>query len=126
MQSSISPRRRLPQATFIDSGGTMVPIRIAVATTLLWAACAAAQGPDPAIARSVAAGCSGCHGTNGASMGVVPSLAGMPRAEIILKTQEFKSGKRQGTIMPQLAKGYTDDQIDLAATWFALQPAQAK
>jgi cytochrome subunit of sulfide dehydrogenase len=104
----------------------MALIRIAVVTSLLWAACAAAQSQDPTLGRSVAAGCSACHGTNGASVGQVPSLAGAQRAEIILKMQEFKSGKRQGTIMPQLAKGYTDDQIDLAATWFASQPAPAK
>ena len=29
--------------------------------------------------------------------------------------------------MPQLAKGYTDEQIDLAAAWFAAQaPVPAK
>ena len=104
----------------------MVAARIAVVTTVLWAACAAAQGSDPTLARNIAAGCSACHGTNGVSVGQVPSLAGMQRAEIILKMQEFKSGKRQGTLMPQLAKGYTDDQIDLAATWFAMQPTPGK
>ena len=104
----------------------MVLVRIVVATCLLWAVCASAQSPDPALARNVAASCSACHGTNGASVGQVPSLAGSQRAETILKMQEFKSGKRQGTIMPQLAKGYTDEQIDLVATWFAAQPAPAK
>jgi cytochrome c553 len=29
-----------------------------------------------------------------------------------------------GTIMPQLAKGYTDEQIDLVAGWFAAQKAK--
>jgi cytochrome c553 len=104
----------------------MVPVRIAVATSLLWAACASAQSPDAALARNIAASCSACHGTNGASVGQVPSLAGAQRSETVLKMQEFKNGKRQGTIMPQLAKGYTDEQIDLAATWFAAQPAPAK
>ena len=102
----------------------MIPVRIAVAASLLWAACAGAQTPD--TARNVAASCSACHGTNGASVGQVPSLAGAQRADTIMKMQEFKSGKRQGTIMPQLAKGYTDEQIDLAATWFAAQPAPAR
>jgi len=54
----------------------------------------------------------------------VPSLAGSQRAETILKMQEFKSGKRQGTIMPQLAKGYTDEQIAALAAYFAAQPAK--
>jgi cytochrome c553 len=37
--------------------------------------------------------------------------------------QEFKSGARQGTVMNQLAKGYTDEQIDALAGWFAAQRA---
>lgn len=78
---------------------------------------------DSASARNIAAGCANCHGTGGVSKGVVPSLAGVPKAELLSKMQEFKNGKRGGTIMPQLAKGYTDEQIDLVTTWFAAQPA---
>ncbi|MEP7276800.1 MAG: cytochrome C [Betaproteobacteria bacterium] len=104
----------------------MVSTRIAVASAALWAAVAGAQGSDPTIARDIAASCSNCHGTNGASVGQVAPLAGAQRADIIVKMQEFKSGKRPGTIMPQLSKGYTDDQIEVAATWFALQSAPRK
>jgi cytochrome c553 len=35
--------------------------------------------------------------------------------------REFKSGDRKGTLMPQLARGYTDAQIDAIAGWFAQQ-----
>ncbi len=38
--------------------------------------------------------------------------------------QDFRSGARNGTVMPQLAKGYTDAQIDAMAAWFAAQPAR--
>ena len=103
----------------------MVPIRIVVAVLALGSAYAAAQ-ETTAVARSIAAGCAACHGTNGVSVSRVPSLAGAPRADIVAKMQDFKSGKRQGTVMPQLAKGYSDEQIDLAATWFAAQPAPAR
>ena len=82
---------------------------------------AAAQAPDPNLARNVAAGCTSCHGTNGVSNGGMPSLAGQPKAELVRKMQDFKSGKTPATIMPQLAKGYTDEQIDLVAGWFAAQ-----
>ena len=92
---------------------------------VLWSGYALAQADD-AAARSTAAGCSACHGTNGASVSQLPSLAGAPRTDIVMKMQEFKSGQRPGTVMPQLAKGYTDEQIDLVATWFAAQPAPAK
>jgi len=81
--------------------------------------CAQSAVPDPG--RSVAATCANCHGTTGASAGVIPSLAGRPRQELVATTHEFKSGSRAGTIMPQLAKGYSDEQIELAAAWFAAQ-----
>jgi cytochrome c553 len=89
----------------------------------LWAAAgfAAAQPADPNLARSIAAACANCHGTNGVSAGIVPSLAGQSKAELVRKMQDFKSGKATGTIMPQLAKGYTDAQIDLASGFFAAQ-----
>jgi cytochrome c553 len=76
------------------------------------------------VARSLAAGCANCHGTNGVSTGEVASLAGRPKGEIARKMQDFKTGRVAGTIMPQLAKGYTDEQIDLVAEWFAAQRAR--
>jgi cytochrome c553 len=106
----------------------MASVRFACSACIacaLWSGCALAQA-DNAAARSIAAGCSACHGTNGISVSQLSSLAGASRADIVTKMQEFKSGKRPGTVMPQLAKGYTDAQIDLAATWFAAQPAPAK
>ena len=99
--------------------------RIAAVAVALWSACAAAQGTE-VVARSIAAGCAACHGTNGVSLSQVPSLAGAPRADIVAKMQDFKKGTRQGTVMPQLAKGYTDEQIDLAAAWFANQRPSAR
>jgi len=88
---------------------------------VIHAGVAAAQGADPHLGRSLAASCSNCHGTNGVSQGAVPSLAGAAKADLVAKMQEFKSGKRPGTIMPQLAKGYSDEQIETLATWFATQ-----
>jgi sulfide dehydrogenase cytochrome subunit len=36
--------------------------------------------------------------------------------------REFRDGKRSATVMHQLAKGYTDEQIDAIAAYFAAQP----
>lgn len=80
-----------------------------------------AQPASDVRARSLAATCANCHGTGGASAGVMPGLAGMPRAQIVRAMQEFRSGARQATIMHQIAKGYTDQQIDAIAGWFAAQ-----
>jgi cytochrome subunit of sulfide dehydrogenase len=82
---------------------------------------AIAQGQDPNLARNIAASCNGCHGTNGVSQGGMPTLAGQSKADLVRKMQDFKSGKTPATIMHQLAKGYTDEQIDLTAAWFAAQ-----
>ena len=106
----------------------MCAIRLIVATALAvaFATTAAAQGGNPNLARDLAATCANCHGTNGISQGEVDSLAGKPKGELVQKLKEFKSGARPGTIMPQLAKGYTDDQFDLMAGWFASQKPAAK
>ena len=88
---------------------------------VLAAGSASAQGTDASVARSIAATCANCHGTNGVSQGGTESLAGQSKEDIVRKMQEFKSGTKPGTIMPQLAKGYTDAQIEQAAGWFAAQ-----
>ena len=85
------------------------------------ASAAHAQQADPNVARNIAANCTSCHGTNGLSQGGVPSLAGQAKADLVRKMQDFKAGRTPSTIMTQLAKGYTDEQIDLAATFFAAQ-----
>ena len=99
-----------------------VPI-IAAAVMAAVGSSAVAQSPDPNLARNLAATCANCHGTNGVSQGAVESLAGMPKADLVRKMQEFKTGKRPASIMHQLSKGYTDEQIELLGGWFAAQKA---
>lgn len=72
--------------------------------------------------RDLAASCAICHGTNGRAVTpVVTNLAGLPRQHIAAQMQAFRDGKRPATVMHQLAKGYTDAQIDAMAAWFAAQ-----
>jgi cytochrome c553 len=82
---------------------------------------ALAQAPDPNLGRNLAATCANCHGTNGISVGEVESLAGKPKDELVRKMMEYKSGAKPATVMHQLAKGFTDEQIQLMAAWFAAQ-----
>jgi cytochrome c553 len=94
---------------------------IAFAALALAAIGAHAQPADALQARSMAASCANCHGTNGnAQAGMIP-LAGMPGAEIVRKMQDFKSGRQTATIMHQLAKGYSDEQIAALAAYFSSQ-----
>jgi cytochrome subunit of sulfide dehydrogenase len=81
---------------------------------------AAQSAPNPMHARMLASACANCHGPDGVSQGVVPGLAGMPRDQLNRTMKEFKDGKRPtATIMHQIAKGYTDEQIDQIAGYFA-------
>lgn len=71
-----------------------------------------------------AASCSACHGTDGYSEGGMASLAGQSKAELIKKMNEYKTGKRTASIMHQLSKGYTDEQIEQISAYFAALPAE--
>lgn len=81
-----------------------------------------AAAANPNHARSLAATCFTCHGTDGRSVnGVPPSLAGQNRDYLLSQMREFRDGKRPATIMHQHAKGYTDAQLVLIAGYFAAQ-----
>jgi len=102
----------------------LIPLFAAAAA--VFAPGAASQTGDANLARNLAATCANCHGTGGISQGEVESLAGKPKDELVRKMQDFKTGKKPATVMHQLAKGYTDEQIELVSGWFAAQKPPAK
>ncbi len=63
--------------------------------------------------------CAGCHGTDGKSPGSIPSIAGKSADTIETTLKEFRSGKRESTVMDRHAKGYTDEELKLIAQYFA-------
>ena len=76
---------------------------------------------DPVHVRSWAASCSACHGTDGRSQPGMESLAGVNKEDMVKKMLDFKAGRKPATIMHQLSKGYSDDQIVAIAGYFAAQ-----
>lgn len=82
---------------------------------------AAAQNAAALQTRALAATCANCHGTEGRAVAnaAVPGLAGMPTAYMAEQMKTFKAGTRPATVMHQLAKGYSDAQIDQIAAYFA-------
>jgi cytochrome c553 len=88
---------------------------------LALAAALPAAAADDVVARSLAATCTGCHGSNGISAGGIPSIGGLEQSRIVALMREFREGKREATVMHQHAKGYTDAQIEAIAAWFAAQ-----
>ena len=98
---------------------------VAVATfaATMIAASPWAIAQDVNLARNLAATCANCHGTNGNARGDMKSLAGTPAERTVALMTYYKTTPQpQGvTIMHQIAKGYTDDQIKLIAGFFAAQ-----
>ena len=100
---------------------TTAALTLALSAALPAAATAASPSAIPVGAR-LAATCTGCHGTNGVTQGTtLPPLAGQPKETLLAALKEFKTGKRPATIMTQLAKGYTDEQLEILAAYFAAQ-----
>jgi len=75
----------------------------------------------PESSRQLAAGCANCHGTQGHARPGLPPLAGMSRSDMVQTMQDYKSDRRKGTVMNQLAKGYEDDEIQALARYFSQQ-----
>ncbi|CAG1019707.1 cytochrome subunit of sulfide dehydrogenase [Burkholderiaceae bacterium] len=94
-----------------------------LAAALLVAAAPLVQAQDANLGRNLAATCANCHGTNGHARADSKPLAGVSAEKILAAIADFKSGAQPATIMHQIAKGYTDDQVKLIAAYFAAQPA---
>ena len=93
--------------------------------TMKWLAagvlCASAIGAHAQVnqTRVWAAACASCHGTDGRAQPGMASLAGRTDLQQILL--EYKAGTRPATLMHQIAKGYTDEQLGQIAAYFAAQ-----
>ena len=90
---------------------------------IIAASCASVAAAQDAASRNLAAACAICHGTQGKPAPDAPliPLAGLPPDHIATQMRAFRDGKRPATVMHQIAKGYTDAQIDAIAAWYAAQ-----
>lgn len=71
--------------------------------------------------KALAATCANCHGTDGRAVEGAGNVAlhGLGKDYIVTQMIAFREGKRPATVMHQLAKGYTPEQIDQIAAYFA-------
>ena len=96
----------------------MAAIALSLAST---APAQQAVDPDLRAGGFLASNCANCHGTLGNAQGAMPSLAGQQKSNIIEQMRAFRDGKRPATVMHQVAKGYTDQQIELIAEFYSRQ-----
>ena len=69
--------------------------------------------------KVISSTCLSCHGPGGKSVGAAPSIAGLDKDYFVKAMQNYKSGKRVGTIMKKHAAGYTDAEFEAMAAYFA-------
>lgn len=92
--------------------------RVSVAAAIVLMAIGTASGAE---APAGAASCSGCHANNPRVDTAIPPLNGRPAADTAAAMVAFKAGQRAGTIMDRIAKGYSDEEIQAIAQWYAAQ-----
>jgi len=96
----------------------------ALAVAALAGGAAAADDVASLRAAALAATCANCHGTAGnpVDRSAVPGLAGMPRDHFIAQMKDFRGeNTRKATVMHQIAKGFSEAQIEQLAAYFVAQ-----
>ena len=91
---------------------------LALAPTPAWSA-----DPQRLRTRALAATCAQCHGTDGRAVEglALVRLAGRPKDDTLTQLLAFRSGQRPATVMHQITRGYSPEQLDAVATYFAAQ-----
>lgn len=95
----------------------MMATRVSVAALAVLMSGSSFAAEAPAGATS----CSGCHASSTKVQTPVPPLKGRGAADIAEAMTEYKSGKRPGTIMDRIAKGFSDEEIRAIAAWYEKQ-----
>ena len=81
-------------------------------------AAAAVAWAEPPVG---AASCTGCHPSSARVTSPVLRLNGLDQNAIVKAMQDFRAGRRVATVMDRIAKGFTDEEIQAIAAWYATQ-----
>lgn len=105
----------------ISDDAAMMPSCLARLLVAAWVVSAAlpAVAAEDDTGRDIAAACASCHHGGRSTGAAIPDLAGMEKAAISGRMREFRDGSRPSTVMRQIANGYTDAQIEAAASYLS-------
>lgn len=97
---------------------------LALGLCLLLASSTWAADPQRLRTRALAASCAQCHGTDGQAVPgeAMVRLAGQPKDYLLAQLLAFRSGQRPATVMHQITKGYSPEQLTELSSYFAAQP----
>lgn len=68
-----------------------------------------------------ASSCSGCHAPASVATGI-PAITGQRADHLVAVLESFRNGTRTATVMNRIVKGFTPDQVQAIAAWWAAQP----
>lgn len=94
---------------------------LAAVVATLWLATIGAVYAQNASPEVLANTCFSCHGADGNSQGAMPTIAGKSPQYIAQSLQDFRSDKKQVTVMNRIAKGFTDEEIQALSRYFSGQ-----
>lgn len=78
-----------------------------------------AAEPRPADGAVLARNCAACHRLDASNRGDIPGLGGRGRDELAAAMAKTRSGR---SLMSRIAKGYSDEEIRLIATFLSERP----
>lgn len=77
------------------------------------------------LTTSLAANCMSCHGFDGASAGPgTPSISSFDSQYFSKVMHDYQTGDRAATVMDRIAKGYSTEEINHLADFYATQPVK--
>jgi cytochrome c553 len=93
-------------------------------------AIAAQAIPDPSTDREFSAKlsvCNECHGVNGVrTNATIPVIWGQPESYLLKQLRDFERGDRHDEVMPWMTKTLTQQELGVAAAYFAKQKWPAR
>jgi cytochrome c553 len=109
-----------PSATLRQPRSSVLAALLLGALPLLYSPAAQAMDAQTLRTRSLAATCAHCHGTDGQAVQgeALVRLADLPEDYILNQLTAFRTGQRPATIMHQITRGYSQEQLETLARYF--------
>jgi cytochrome c553 len=102
------------------SGKISQRLRPALAVVLVCAAGARpCAGADMALGEYLSAECVTCHQLSGNVTGGIPAIVGLPEKTFVEALEAYKTGKRDNSVMRNIAARLSQDDMAALAAYFA-------
>ncbi|ODP31219.1 hypothetical protein A9762_07295 [Pandoraea sp. ISTKB] len=123
----VMPGVAMAGTTSAPGAGGASPVAAPASASVYQTAATPAQ-PDWQ-ARDWAMACMSCHNAAApvhAGKATLRTLEGRSATAMMASLQAMRDGRQPATLMPQLLKGYRDDELQRIAAYFAAQPVAAQ